>query len=324
MKHIIKVETLQNLPETRPLIAMDANGVLFAKGQDLFVDLGLVSGTKWAKYNIGASSISDYGDYFAWGETETKSDYSWETYNYGSDWNKLTKYCPSDKSEYWDGSGNPDNLTQLVPTDDVAAVTNSAWRMPTKEECEELKALPNKWMNVNGVNGRVFVSENQSGVSEGDFGIVDDPGLYFYDVDQEFQMMVSDYFSGDSLKYITSIDELNTVLTDMFAYQEGYEGQADATTMLFKDEEHTILAVAGTDYTFGSFPSFNSNSMLFIPAAGYRSGSDIDDVGSNCGLWSSSLGLDSPDCAYSLHFDSSDIYMSYSGRYNGFSVRPVC
>lgn len=37
---------------------------------------------KWATCNVGASKPEEYGDYYAWGETETKTVYSWETYKY--------------------------------------------------------------------------------------------------------------------------------------------------------------------------------------------------------------------------------------------------
>ena len=46
-----------------------------------WVDLGLPSGILWAKYNVGASSPEEYGDYYAWGETETKSSYGMSNYN---------------------------------------------------------------------------------------------------------------------------------------------------------------------------------------------------------------------------------------------------
>ena len=45
-----------------------------------YVDLGLPSGTLWATCNVGATSPEEYGDYFAWGETEPKSTYDWSTY----------------------------------------------------------------------------------------------------------------------------------------------------------------------------------------------------------------------------------------------------
>ena len=47
-----------------------------------WVDLGLPSGLLWAKCNLGASSPEEYGDYYAWGETTTKSNYNWSTYKY--------------------------------------------------------------------------------------------------------------------------------------------------------------------------------------------------------------------------------------------------
>ena len=46
------------------------------------IDLGLPSGTKWACCNVGANKPEAYGDYYAWGETQTKSTYSEQTYLY--------------------------------------------------------------------------------------------------------------------------------------------------------------------------------------------------------------------------------------------------
>ena len=289
------------------------------------IDLGL--SVRWASFNVGASSIGEYGAYYAWAETDEKSDYSWGTYKYANGAsNKLTKYCPSNKTNYWDGEGSPDNKIILDTTDDIASQTyGSSYRMPTKAELEELIALRNKWTIVNGIKGRVFVSASQSGVSDGDFSIVDgdNTDLYFYDESEEVEIVVSDYLSGDSLKYITSINELNAILTDTFAYQEDYEGQVDAATMLFKDNEHTIPAVAGTDYTFGSFPAFDSSSMLFIPAAGSFDGSTHGSAGSYCNLWSSSLNSDNPSNASRLNFNSGNISVNGSDRCLGFSVRCV-
>lgn len=54
-----------------------------------WVDLGLPSGTLWATCNVGATNPEDYGDYYAWGETEVKNEYKWNTYKYGSNWDKV-------------------------------------------------------------------------------------------------------------------------------------------------------------------------------------------------------------------------------------------
>ena len=70
----------------------ESKGTGTANGHD-WVDLGLPSGTKWATMNVGAESPEDYGDYFAWGETQPKSTYTLENYKwYDSTTEEYTKY----------------------------------------------------------------------------------------------------------------------------------------------------------------------------------------------------------------------------------------
>ena len=99
-----------------------------------YVDLGLPSGTKWATCNVGATAPEEYGDYFAWGETEPKTTYNWDTYKWcnGSE-DTFTKY--NTKSSY----GTVDNKTQLELADDAARANwGGQWRMPTDAEWTEL------------------------------------------------------------------------------------------------------------------------------------------------------------------------------------------
>ena len=106
-------------------------------GDHEWVDLGLPSGTLWATCNVGANSPEEYGDYFAWGETQPKEYYDWSTYQYcnGSHY-MLTKYCPTSGYGY---NGFTDNLTILLPEDDASTVNcGSDWRIPTSEEWREL------------------------------------------------------------------------------------------------------------------------------------------------------------------------------------------
>ena len=126
-----------------------------------YVDLALPSGTKWATVNIGASSPSDFGDYFAWGETNTKNDYWWNTYKYceASLYN-LTKYClNSDR-------GKVDNKKTLEPDDDVVHVKWGAqWRMPTKSDFEELiNNCTWKWTSIHGVKGYMVIGKNNKAI----------------------------------------------------------------------------------------------------------------------------------------------------------------
>ena len=123
-----------------------------------WVDLGLPSGLLWATRNVGATSPEDYGDYFAWGETTTKSYYEFETYIYCNGFYfQLTKYCNYSSFGY---NGFTDNLTILQPGDD-AATANYGGRTPTKEEWQELiYNTPAQWTTRNGVNGLLFTSSN--------------------------------------------------------------------------------------------------------------------------------------------------------------------
>ena len=92
-----------------------------------YVDLGL--SVKWATCNVGASKPEEYGDYFAWGETQPKSNYDWNTYKWCNGSNDTqTKY--NTKSNY----GTVDNKTTLDLSDDAACANwGGNWRMPQRQ-----------------------------------------------------------------------------------------------------------------------------------------------------------------------------------------------
>ena len=113
------------------------------------VDLGL--SVKWATMNVGANAPEEYGDYFAWGETEPKDTYNWGTYKWSNGSSStLTKYCKD--SEY----GTVDNKTVLDLEDDAARANwGGTWRMPTYDEYKELvDKCTTTWTSLNGVYGR--------------------------------------------------------------------------------------------------------------------------------------------------------------------------
>ena len=185
-----------------------------------YVDLGL--SVKWATFNVGANKPEDYGDYFAWGETEPKSTYSWSTYKWcnGSS-TTLTKYCTSSSN------GTVDNKKTLELSDDAAyANWGGEWRTPTDAELTELRTQCTwTWTTQNGVNG---------------------------------------------------------------------------------------YKVTGT----------NGNS-IFLPAAGYRSGSSLSGAGSYGYYWSSTLEISSSSLALNVGFNYSYVSSYHYDRYFGRSVRPV-
>lgn len=132
-----------------------------------YVDLGLPSGTKWATCNVGATCGSTaeswYGDYFAWGETSPKVVYNWSTYKWcNGSYGTYTKYCTNSEYGY---NGFTDGKTTLDLEDDAAHVNwGGNWRMPTKEEQDELRNTDNcTWVwqenyNSAGVNGYLVTS----------------------------------------------------------------------------------------------------------------------------------------------------------------------
>jgi hypothetical protein len=114
------------------------------------VDLGL--SVKWANVNMGAKKSTDFGNYYAWGETKPKDYYSWDSYI----WSRgnspmLTKYSVGDRK------------SQLTLADDAAhANWGGKWRMPTEAECEELANPDNciwEWTTNNGINGYKVTSK---------------------------------------------------------------------------------------------------------------------------------------------------------------------
>lgn len=121
-----------------------------------YVDLGLPSGLKWAKYNVGANSESDAGLFFAWGETQgyTADDvrngvhgFYPDEYKWGTQSN-LFKY------------NDTDNNSVLDLTDDSARVNMGGdWVMPTKENFEELLEYTTcEESTINDVYGITFTS----------------------------------------------------------------------------------------------------------------------------------------------------------------------
>ncbi len=115
---------------------------------DVGVRLGL--SVNWAAYNLGAWIPEEYGDYYAWGETRVKQSFSWDNY----------EWCDGSSDSIWKYTYE-DQITHLEQYDDAAAVERTGnWRMPTKEEWQEL--LDNcSWKNytLNGVAGMMATSK---------------------------------------------------------------------------------------------------------------------------------------------------------------------
>ena len=147
--HNIKAE--RNGKEVSKTISVSQSGgennVKLAFVQEIngheYVDLGL--SVKWATCNVGANKPEDYGNYYAWGETKTKSDYSLSnSVTYGKSFSDI-----GGKSQY----------------DAARANWGGTWRLPTKAEQQEL--LDNctwKWTTQNGVKGYKVTGPNGNSI----------------------------------------------------------------------------------------------------------------------------------------------------------------
>lgn len=120
-----------------------------------YVDLGLPSGTLWATCNVGANKPEEAGAYFAWGETDPKSQYN----------HSNSKYYKKTRKWLIDNSiiGPSGNLTS---SHDVASVKlGPSWRMPTVSEMTELdEKCQWKWTSMNGVDGFKLTGPNGNSI----------------------------------------------------------------------------------------------------------------------------------------------------------------
>ena len=128
-------------------INLQSNTNLFSGGVYESVDLGLPSCTLWAKYNVGATSETDYGDLFAWGATEPY---------------RLNGTTPIDNTDNYSKSYARTIQRDLYPNEDASTVQwGKGWKMPTKAQFNELIAnTTDEWTAINGVNGRKFTASN--------------------------------------------------------------------------------------------------------------------------------------------------------------------
>ncbi len=145
----------ENVWNTKPEAIVTGEGGVNLEQE---VDLGL--SVNWAGFNVGASAPEQPGDYFAWGETLPKESYELDNYKYClGDRNSFTKYVH-------DSHGQHDGLTRLDPSDDAAAANwGNGWRMPTRDEFDELYSrCSKKFITYKGMDGYLFTGPNGNSI----------------------------------------------------------------------------------------------------------------------------------------------------------------
>lgn len=128
-----------------------------------WVDLGLPSGTLWAKTNID-ENIPELYQYYAWGEVYMSDGYEWGIYSHCNGTStSMTKYCSNASYGY---NGFTDTLTELESSDDAATTQwGDEWKMPDAVDVLELETLCTAvWTTENGVNGMKFTGPNGNSI----------------------------------------------------------------------------------------------------------------------------------------------------------------
>ena len=374
-----------------------------------YVDLGLPSGLLWATCNVGATSPEEYGNYYAWGETTTKSSYS-------------SSNCPTYELSYstLQSQGYIDSEGNLNPQYDAATANwGGDWRMPTRAEQEELLCNCTwTWTTQNGVNGYKVTSKVNSnyiflpaaGYRGGSSLYNAESNGYYWNStpNESFSSLAyvlslySDYhgisyyrrYEGQSVRPVSGGNNAepeepeepetpnsnNHEYVDLglsvkwatcnvgatspedyghyFAWGEtspkdeytedncstygkqmsdiAGNAQYDAATAnwggdwrmpTFAEQEELLDNCTWTWTTQNGVNGYNvegpNGNSIFLPAAGYRSGSSLYSAGSSGFYWSSTPYESISHNAFYLYFSSSYHYVNNSGRYRGQSVRPV-
>ena len=172
-----------------------------------YVDLGLPSGKKWSKKYLGAETVTDEGDYYAWGETSPKAPGNFTDENYGlldGAWGEFRRYH------------GKDGWKQLMPYDDAAtARLGSKWHIPTKTEVQELfDNCTTKEITVNGQPGIALVSKiNNNYIFFRNNGYTS--GIKMYDTDEcvSWTADLTNHYVDNAFYFRIYIDEGNIKTT---------------------------------------------------------------------------------------------------------------
>lgn len=255
-----------------------------------YVDLGLPSGIKWAKCNVGAEKETDYGSYFQWGDIEDKSnsDYNWAHYKYCDGSNTtMTKYCTNSSH------GTVDNKATLEPEDDTArANMGGDWRMPTASEYQTLYD-ETSWVWCPG--GNVGIKK-------------------------------TDESGNESIEYIAYPTGYFVFKTDSDKKQRGtFDKDKNDNLIGYTATSGTVYYPGAHEVTEGDITSIaDGDTHIFFPASGGAHSAGVNDRGSYGHYWSSSLHPSNSGSGLDLYFGSGGIkpHVGYY-RCDGFCVRSV-
>ena len=201
------------------LTFVDGGGAEGAYAMPEAVDLGL--SVKWASFNLGATKPEEFGNYYAWGETEPKETYNWAFYRWCKGYEStLTKYCVDSEEGY---NGFTDGKTLLTPDDDAVTVhLGAGWRTPTITE----------WLEL--VENCIWTGCQENGVS----GIRLTSKVPGYTGNSIFLPAASLYYYGNTLYH--SEESSNADYGLYWSSQVSDESSGNACTALFASFESEV------------------------------------------------------------------------------------
>ena len=253
-----------------------------------YVDLGL--SVKWATCNLGAEHEYDYGDYYAWGEIEPYYAEGHSQDNPCSTWRSMTT-----------GAGNK-------------VITNGyAWETYSQGGSSSFA----EWTTKPYDDDKILTSDYDAATQE--WG--SDWRMPTGGADGEWQELASNTY----MKW--EYDYAGTGVAGFIVYK--VKNESDKGLMTVDDNmepEDPNWVTYDQDWNATGEPVgyLPSDVHLFLPAAGYRTGTSLYAAGSLGGYWSSSLRTDNPGDAYDMDFTSGGVSpQDYNSRYYGLTVRPV-
>ena len=197
------------------------------------VDMGL--SVKWSNVNVGASRPEELGNEYAWGETETKNEYTWANYKHlqsGKDnWGYINKYQVDDNQRRptWynaDGEFIGDGKTTLESADDAATSWGGDWKTPTYDDWKELSNNTTRtWKsnyNNSGMSGYLLKSKVEGHTD----AFIFLPATGFYDNEQNgVGLGYNAYYWTATLGATTNTSYLISFNSDMFIIPQSRDGK---------------------------------------------------------------------------------------------------
>ena len=239
-----------------------------------YVDLGLPSGLKWATCNVGASKATAYGNYYAWGETTTKYEYTEDnSLTYGKQMNDI--------------SGN-------AQYDAATANWGGEWRMPNEAEVTELLQYCTwTWIIQDGINGYMVEGPNGNSIFLSAAGWINNTSFTYTKLFGGYWISTPDYIESETsdafrLLFNTDSKGLNNGYSRYFGHPvrpvfggdftgpEEPETPGTNQTFNVNGVSFTMIAVEGGTFQMGAQSSSSSGDNYDSDA--YSDESPVHDV----------------------------------------------